>query len=284
LLPTDYCPETREEIFLRGSEPLTPDNVWQPISINRETGKRATACTPPELTEERIFQVLPPEAAEWVQTASLPQPPAEYDPIGAECLPSGNVAIQSPTPFSYLRGRIEITGTVKVENFAFFRLQYGAGLNPTQYVQIEGDRYDQIENGWLQFWNTQGLDGLYTLQLVAVKNDPNSGPFQFETATAPVTIDNQPPTVSLLAPTPDQAYTVAQAEAVVIQPRVQDNLAVARVEFYVDGTLFQTATAPPYSTRWPLSQTSRGTRMFLVRVVDAAGNIAESQPVSVTIR
>jgi len=284
LLPTPYCPETREEIFLRGSEPLTPDNVWQPIIVNRETGKRATACTPPELTEERIFQVLPPEAADWVQTANLPQPPAEYDPIGAECLPSGNVMILSPAPFSYIRGRIEITGTVKVENFAFFRLQYGKGLNPTQYVQIEGDRYDQIENGWLQFWNTEGLDGLYTLQLVAVKNDPDGGPFQFETATVPVTVDNQQPTISLLAPTPNQAYTLPQDEAVVVQPRVQDNLAVARVEFYVDGTLFQTVTAPPYSTRWRLTEAARGTHVFLVRVVDAAGNVAESQAVSVTIR
>ncbi|MCS6909693.1 MAG: Ig-like domain-containing protein, partial [Anaerolineales bacterium] len=188
-----------------------------------------------------------------------------------------------PAPFSYIRGRIEITGTVKVENFAFFRLQYGKGLNPTEYIQIEGDRYEQIENGWLQFWNTEGLDGLYTLQLVAVKNDPEGGPFQFETATVPVTVDNRPPTVTLLAPAPNQTYTL-QDEAIVIQPQVQDNLAVAQVEFYVDGTLFQTVTAPPYSTRWRLTEAARGTRRFHVRVVDAAGNFAESQSVSVIIR
>lgn len=283
LLPTPYCPETRTEIFMRGREPIALDNIWQPVIVNRETGKRATACTPPELAEERIFQVLPPEAAEWAQTARLEQPPAEYDPIGVECLPSGNVAILSPAPFAYLRGRIEITGTVKVENFAFFRLQYGKGLNPTEYFKIEGDRYDQIENGWLQFWNTEGLDGLYTLQLVAVKNDPNGGPYQFETVSVPVTVDNQPPVVSLLTPAPEEVFRLRDQE-VVIQPQVQDNLSIARVEFFVDGVLFDTATAPPYSTRWTIaSAASRGSHRLFVRVYDSAGNLTESDPITITV-
>lgn len=283
LLPTTYCPETREDYFLRGYEPGAPDNMWQPVILNRETGKRATACTPPELTEERVFQVLPAEAAEWAQAVTLAQPPTEYDPIGAECLPGGNVAVLSPTPFSYIRGRIEITGTVKVENFAFFRLQYGAGLNPTSFVQIEGDRFEQMENGWLQFWNTAGLNGLYTLQLVAVKNDPAGGPFQFETVSIPLTVDNQPPTVRLLAPNPNQVYTI-QDEVVVIQPEVRDNLALAQVAFFVDGAQVQVTTAAPYSTRWPLNTAARGDHEIFVRVFDAAGNITESERLTITVR
>ncbi|MGQ0604174.1 MAG: penicillin-binding protein [Anaerolineales bacterium] len=278
LLPTELCPEMREDIFIRGSEPTAPDNMWQALTINRETGKRATACTAPELREERVFQVLPPEAAEWAQTARILQPPTEYDPIGAECLPSGNIAIQSPQPFAYLRGRIEITGTVKADNFAFFRLQYGRGLNPTQFFQIEGDRFDQTENGWLQFWNTDGLDGLYTLQLLVVKQDQS-----FETAAFPVTIDNTPPMLSLLAPLPNQTYA-AQDEAIVIQPQVQDNLALARVEFFVDDVLTATVTAPPYSTRISLAGFPRGPHTLFVRAHDAAGNVTEGVPVSVTVQ
>jgi hypothetical protein len=283
LLPTAYCPSTREEVFLRGNEPLAADTVWQPVIVNRETGKRATACTPPELAEERVFQVLPPEAADWAQAAQIPQPPAEYDPIGASCLPAGNVAIQSPAPFAYLRGVVEVTGTAKADNFAFFRLQYGKGLYPTEYTQVGNDRYEQTENAWIQTWDTTGLDGLYSLQLVVVKNDPDGGPFTFETSLVPVTIDNQPPTVRLLAPTPDEAFTLSD-ESVVIQPEVQDNLSLARVAFFVDGVQFDQATVAPYSTRWRLSSTVRGPHTFFVRAWDAAGNVADSAPVSITVR
>ncbi len=282
LLPTAYCPITHAEVFLQSAAPAIEDNVWQPIAINRETGKRATACTPPELIETPIFQILPPEAGGWLADNRLPQPPTEFDLIGANCLPSSNVAILSPTPFAYIRGRIEITGTVKVDNFAFFRLQYGPGLNPTEYFKIEGDRYDQMDNGWLQFWKTEGLDGLYTLQLVAVKNDPGGGPYQFETATVQVTVDNQPPTVTLIAPAPGQTFTLGQAESVVIQPDVDDNLSLARVEFIVDGVVISTATVPPYSTRYPL--TRRVQHTLLVRAYDAAGNVAESAPVTITVK
>jgi len=280
LLPTPYCPSTREEIFLQGNEPVTEDNVWQPVAINRETGKRATACTAPTLVEERIFQVLPPEAAEWAQVSNIPQPPVEYDPIGAECLPAGNVAIFSPAPFSYLRGRVEITGTVKVENFSFFRLQYGKGLYPTEYFKIEGDRFDQVENGWLQFWNTEALDGLYTLQLVAVKGE---APYEFETVSIPVTVDNQPPSVSLLLPTPNQEFTTQDNE-IVIQPQVQDNLALAKVIFFLDGVAVGESALAPYSTRLALTSIARGPHTLYVRAIDAAGNSTDSAPVSVVVR
>ena len=59
LLPTAYCRETREEIFALGTQPTAPDNIWLPVAINRETGKRATACTPPEPPPRRhVFETL----------------------------------------------------------------------------------------------------------------------------------------------------------------------------------------------------------------------------------
>ena len=39
--------------------------------INRETGFLATIFTPPELVEERVYEILPPEAADWVREAYL---------------------------------------------------------------------------------------------------------------------------------------------------------------------------------------------------------------------
>jgi len=284
LLPTSHCQRTREEVFIRGTEPTTPDNIWQTVAVNRETGKRATVCTPPELVEERVYEILPAEAADWVRDVNLPQPPSEYDPIGSSCLPVGNAAILSPQPFAYLHGVVEITGTAKGDNYAFFRVQYGPGLYPQTWTQIEGDRGEQIENGLLQTWNTAGLDGLYSLQLVVVKNDPEGGPFQFDTSTIQVTVDNQPPTVNLLAPAPNEEFEVGRDESVIIQPQVQDNLSIARVAFFIDGASTESATVPPYSTRWKITSTARGTHTLWVRAYDAAGNYTDSEKVTITVK
>ncbi|MCC6190730.1 MAG: hypothetical protein IT318_17005, partial [Anaerolineales bacterium] len=280
--PTAYCRSTREEIFAAGTEPTAPDNVWLPVAINRETGKRATACTPPELVEQRYYQILPPEAADWVRSANLEQPPTEYDAFAGTCLATGDAQITQPQPFAYVHGLVEIQGTARGENFAFFRVQGGQGLFPQTWAQIEGDRGEQIENGLLQTWNTAGLDGLYSLQLVVVKNDPAGGPFIFETATIQVTVDNQPPTVSLLAPLPNAIYSLAGDESIVLQAQVQDNLSVSRVVFYVNGVAVANSTVPPYSTRWRLA--GAGAHTIQVRVYDAAGNSADAPPITITVQ
>jgi hypothetical protein len=278
LLPTDHCPQTREEVFIRGTEPTTPDNIWQAVTVNRETGKRATVCTPPELVEQRVFEILPPEAADWVRQSNLTQPPAEYDTIAGACLPAGDVAILSPQPFAYVRGGVPIMGNARGD-FDFWWVQFGAGLFPTEWVKIEGNRGEQIDNGLLQNWDTAPLDGLYTVQLVALKKDG-----AFETSTVQVTVDNQPPTVTLLAPQPSDEFTVGQDDFVVIQPQAEDNFSLARVEFYVDGSLVDTASVAPYSTRWPLSFGSEGRHALFVRAHDAAGNTGDSGQVTITVK
>ncbi|MGH2524282.1 MAG: Ig-like domain-containing protein, partial [Anaerolineales bacterium] len=284
LLPTPDCQQTRDEIFIQGTEPNAPDNVWQRVAVNRETGKRATACTPPELVEQRVYEILPPEAADWVRTVGLAQPPIEYDPLAGACLAGGDVAILSPQPFAYVRGMVEVTGTAKGDNFGYFWVQYGSGLFPQTWSKIEGDRGEQIENGLLQPWNTAGLDGLYSLQLVVVRNDPNGGPPTFDLSTLQVTVDNQPPTVTLLTPAPGQEFTVGRDESVIIQPQVSDNLSVARVAFFIDNVANESATVPPYSTRWTLSDAHKGAHTIFVRAYDAAGNFTDSQATTITVK
>jgi membrane peptidoglycan carboxypeptidase len=281
--PTAQCPSTRDEIFIQGNEPATPDNIWQTVAINKETGKRATVCTPPEQVEERVFEILPPEASDWVRETNLPQPPTEYDALSAACLASGNAVITSPQPFAYVRGTVDIIGTARSDaDFAFFRLQYGPGLFPSAWMQIQGDRSEQVDNGLLQTWDTTGLDGLYSLQLAVVKNDPAGGPFMFDIATIQVTVDNQPPTAQLVAPAPGEAFTLGKDDRVVLQAEAHDNLSLSRVVFYANDTLVDTVTVPPYSTRW--KNPGRGTYNLLARAIDAAGNVAESERVTITIK
>ncbi|MFI4981005.1 MAG: penicillin-binding protein, partial [Nevskiales bacterium] len=281
LLPTAYCQQTRVDVFAQGTEPTAPDNVWLPVAINRDTGKRATACTPPDQVEQHFYEILPPEAADWVRSAGLPQPPTEYDAFAGQCLQTGDATIALPQPFSYVHGTVQISGTAKGDNFAFFRVQVGQGLFPQTWTQIQGDRGDQIDQGVLQTWDTTGLDGLYSLQLVVVKNDPSGGPYIFDTSTIQVTVDNQPPTAKLLVPQSGAQFSMSQDDSVVIEAQVQDNLSLASVVFYVDGQAVTTLTVPPYSTRWKISRPGQHT--IQVRAYDAAGNFTDSEKVSITV-
>lgn len=273
LLPTSYCP-TQQEIFRKGSEPSTYDTVFQPFSINKETNLLATVYTPANLVEERVYEVLPPEAADWVREAGIPQPPTEYDTLNA---PStvGNVAIIDPVPFSYVKGTITLRGNARDGNFVFYRLDYGQGLNPAQWIQIGADHSETIFGGELGLWNTTGLDGLYSLRLTVVRTDST-----IQESIVQVTVDNIAPTIRVLTPNRDQIFSVSD-EYITIQPIVTDNVSMDRVEFYVDDQLIATSTISPYNERWLI--TSLGSHVIQLRAFDAAGNTSVSERIKVEV-
>ena len=93
LLPTPDCPSTTSDLFLAGKAPVMQDNMYQAFEINSENGKRASACTPPELIQRVVYQVYPSTAADYVRAQGIPQPPVEVDgPCGGGEL-AGDVAI-----------------------------------------------------------------------------------------------------------------------------------------------------------------------------------------------
>jgi 1A family penicillin-binding protein len=73
LLPTPYCPYTKREVFIAGTQPTQPDNLYQPIKIDVATGLPATADTPRDRIETRVFLTLPAEAREWARDNGIPQ-------------------------------------------------------------------------------------------------------------------------------------------------------------------------------------------------------------------
>ncbi len=75
LLPNPDCPHRVKELFLAGSEPHEVCPMHQRIAIDRATGLRATADTPPERIVERVYTVFPPEAQAWAAEQGIPQPP-----------------------------------------------------------------------------------------------------------------------------------------------------------------------------------------------------------------
>ncbi len=72
-------------------------------------------------------------------------------------------------------------------------------------------------------------------------------------------------------------------EWVIVQARVNDDVSVDQVEFFVDnsGVPFAISTVPPFTEKWAIP--NPGCHTFRVVARDAAGNEAESSPVRVCI-
>lgn len=275
LLPTDHCPTVVREVFVQGTEPISYDSLYQPFRVNRETEKLATLFTPIDLVEERVYLVPPPEAAAWAEMAGIERPPQEYDTLYAAQAEDTQVRIESPEAFETLRGEVVIRGAAHPEAFKSFRLQYGQGLNPTRWVQVGEDIETPIEGGTLGTWDTRGLSGLYTLQLIVILEGG-----QIRTSAVQVALDNEPPTVRLLAPAPDQAYPTQEVGEILIQAEASDAYGLARVDFYVDGRRVASASTAPYAIRWAPERRA-GEFVVYARAYDIAGNQADSEPVTV---
>jgi 1A family penicillin-binding protein len=80
LLPGPDCPHRVTELFLEGTEPDQVCTLHQRVAIDRATGLRAAAGTPPEQVIQRVYTVLPPEAQEWAREQGIPEPPPSPDP------------------------------------------------------------------------------------------------------------------------------------------------------------------------------------------------------------
>jgi 1A family penicillin-binding protein len=73
LLPTPYCPFTQREVFIQGTQPTQPDNLYRPIKIDVATGLPADQSTPPDRVQTKVYLVLPAEAQEWARDNGIPQ-------------------------------------------------------------------------------------------------------------------------------------------------------------------------------------------------------------------
>lgn len=185
LLPTEDCPSVVSEVFLNDDEPVQPDNLFKTYQINRETGYLATVFTPPDLVENKVFMLVPPEAQAWAKSANVPQPPTSYDAIQATP-PNPDVNISSPDMFANVSGQVQFVGTASGADFDHYRILVGQGLNPQNWIAVGEDSTTPIESGVLGTWDTSGLSGLYAVQLQVIRTDD-----RIDTAIMQVTVNAQ---------------------------------------------------------------------------------------------
>ncbi len=94
------------------------------------------------------------------------------------------------------------------------------------------------------------------------------------------TTDTTPPTVSLTAP----AAGATVSGTVTVSANASDNVAVARVQFTVDGANVGTPlTASPYQMSWDSSTAANGSHAISAVATDTSGNTATASAVSVTV-
>ena len=322
LLPSEFCQQQRSELFIAGSEPKVQDNLWQPFEIDKANGLLATAATPPENREAKVFLILPPEAEDWVRESGIAQPPKGESNTAFEFDPE--VAITFPEPTGHISTTVEIRGNARGGDFRNYRLEFGSGLNPTDWQQIGPEHGNQVENGVLEVLNTDGLgEGLYTMRLLVTRGDGSVREWKTQ-----FTIDKTPPSVVISDPKPNRLYVLEDDEQININAIANDTWALDRVEFAIDGSYFVTSTVAPFNERWRIEWrndfqvegagvenwlafesddpditpgrwrkrengaavviTGNGTRLeshvFKVRAVDRAGNETVSEEVRVYIR
>ena len=266
LLPTAACPNVVNEVFLEGRQPVQGDDLYQPVQVNIETGLLATVFTRPELVETRNYMVVPPQARAWAAAAGIPTPPTAYDTIQKQPL-LPDVNISAPEMFADGRGVIEIRGSARGADFLSYRLEYGAGLYPRDWVQIGTDNAVPVNQGILGSWDTRGLNGLYALRLMLVHQDQ-----RVDQALVQVTLDNTPPQLAVSYPLEGQEILLAQENHVALQAQASDPF-LSRVDFYIDGALVGSSSTSPYGLLW---NATKGKHTLRVVALDRAGNSTES--------
>ena len=65
---------------------------------------------------------------------------------------------------------MNITGTAAGDDFVSYRVLVGQGLNPQEWIQVAESNVP-VTNDGLAKWDTNGLSGLYAVQLQVVRTD-----------------------------------------------------------------------------------------------------------------
>jgi ELWxxDGT repeat protein len=199
-----------------------------------------------------------------------------YDAAGNETTSAGvevlvdntapTVALTAPAQNAYLLGTVQLSATAS-DNVAVAGVEFydGPTLLGTDYAPP-----------YTLEWNTVGVrEGGHLLTARAFDSVGNVS----TSAEVGVTVDNTAPAVALSAP----AQNALLRGAILLGANASDNLEVARVEFYVDGTLLDTDTTAPYELSWNSASTADGVHLLMAKAYDLAGNSSSSTEVTVTV-
>jgi leucyl aminopeptidase len=92
-------------------------------------------------------------------------------------------------------------------------------------------------------------------------------------------VDTTPPMAAITSPAAGATVTGVTA----ISADASDNVALSRVEFWVDGVLRGSDNTAPYSYAWDTAAVANGSHTLMARAVDTSNNLGTSANVVVTV-
>lgn len=184
-------------------------------------------------------------------------------------LAAPSVAITSPAGGSSVSGTVAVTvsasddvAVTKVEFYVNDELKSASSAVPYSFnwdtLAVANGAYKLSARAY----DAAGNIGSYPGVILNVSNGDSMAPFVAITSQA-------------------SGNEVSGAVAVVAE--ATDNVAVSKVEFYLDGVLQATSIAAPYSFNWDTLGVANGTHTVSAKAYDAAGNIGEYPGVTLNV-
>ncbi len=146
-LPTPECPLRKTELFVEGTVPTEPDNLYQTFTINKQTGQLADDSTPPEDRVQRVYVVLPQEARDWGIRNGIEAPPS----AAVIHLPDANVGLRLLEPDPYTVFQLSPVTPLETQRL---RLTVGAppGTLAVTYL-MDGEELGTVPAApWVLWW------------------------------------------------------------------------------------------------------------------------------------
>lgn len=154
---------------IRPAEPLPPAQEPTPTLMVIEL-PTATPIPLPTATRTRIPTRPVPTPLPPTATPTVTPRPA---PLCAQ----PNICITSPTANQVISGIVTIRGTARIDQFQFYKLEYGLGEDPQHWHSIGEVQRSPVVDGELGVWDTAGFpNGVYKLRLTVVEISGNFPP------------------------------------------------------------------------------------------------------------
>ncbi|MBV5339649.1 MAG: DNRLRE domain-containing protein [Deltaproteobacteria bacterium] len=179
------------------------------------------------------------------------------------------VAITAPGNSTTVSGTVAVSATAS-DNVAVTKVEFY--VNGTLQTSDSASPYSFS-------WNTTAVaNDSYAITAKAYDAAGNVG----QSASANVTVNNDKtaPVTSITSP----AGGTTVSGTVAVSSSASDNMAVTKVEFYVNSVLQATDSASPYSFNWNSATLTSGSYILMTKAYDAAGNVGQSASVTVAVK
>lgn len=110
------------------------------------------------------------------------------------------------------------------------------------------------------------------------KGSPNRLLFSSDSSITPMP-DTTPPTITLTSPSLGQSLI----GTTILSATATDNVAISKVDFYVDSVLVGSSTSSPYSANWNSASVPNGDHQLTAKATDSSGLTAITNPLQVTV-